>query len=508
MSHIPGLKEELMRPRAVRADRYNFSTLKSYFQGAGSKIVSKSCKIVCADECDQWPAEHPQNLRDLLKRTRSYNASMAFIVCSPTTQQGQVWQNFLKGSQGYWTLRCKGCGELTMRSCDIHNLQFTSTYHEELKTYIVNKGSERLVCPKCGYEHIEDDKKWMNVNGAYVHLIPELQKEKPSYQIGALASQLPALSWSEIATAQLEAGKTSDISIQQNFDNSWRGLCYKPRAITKDEITKLKDNHIWHTPPSLENVEIIFGTADVMDSFISYAVFAWDVNDSLYMLEDGKLEYLEIDEAKRKQINAELQAEGKPPVKALDDYINKEFLVKDDIGIKPTFWFIDVGGHRSEEVKHFTKIHKNVMMQKGTSMTSMNWRLSENQSNLVLTNEKYWKSTTIYYLYAQKNREENYLWFNPSISEESLAEIRDLKPDETSKFGHDPQNWVSKTGVDHCFDLLKYAYCAKDFALQSLLKTRYRFAKAPSILRRFEKVKKAEEEKQQNDAKKNSWFNI
>ena len=205
MSHIPGLKEELQKPRAVRQDRYNFSNLKSYFQGAGSKIVSKSCKIVIGDEVDQWPAEFPSNLRDLEKRTRSYNASMTFIVCSPTTQQGQIYQDFLKGSQGYYTLRCKECGCLTMRSCDIHNLQWEAIYNEELKTYIVKKGTERLICPKCKHE---------------------LQKERPSYQIGALASQLPALSWSEIAQAALEAGKTADVSIQQNFDSSWRRFAF------------------------------------------------------------------------------------------------------------------------------------------------------------------------------------------------------------------------------------------------------------------------------------------
>jgi len=46
MKHIPQLKDELERPRSFRADRYAFSNLASYFQGAGSKIVSKSCKIV------------------------------------------------------------------------------------------------------------------------------------------------------------------------------------------------------------------------------------------------------------------------------------------------------------------------------------------------------------------------------------------------------------------------------------------------------------------------------
>ena len=111
-----------------------------------------------------------------------------------------------------------------MRSCDLHNLQFESDYHEELRTYVVRKGTERLVCPICHHEHVEADKAWMIQNGEYVHKIPELVKERPGFQAGALASQLDALSWSEIAQAQLEAGKTADISIQQNFDNSWRRL--------------------------------------------------------------------------------------------------------------------------------------------------------------------------------------------------------------------------------------------------------------------------------------------
>ena len=132
---------------------------------------------------DQWNTENPQNLRDLFKRTRSYNTCMEFCVCSPTTQNGHIWQEFLKGSQGYFTLRCQKCGKLTMRSCDIHNLQFESDYHEDLRTYIVKKGTERLVCPVCGFEHTEDMKEDMIRFGEYVHKIPELVSDKPSFQI-------------------------------------------------------------------------------------------------------------------------------------------------------------------------------------------------------------------------------------------------------------------------------------------------------------------------------------
>lgn len=279
-----------------------------------------------------------------------------------------------------------------------------------------------------------------------------------------------------------------------------RGLPYKPRKISKDEITKLRDNHVWTIAPSLETVEMIFVTIDTMDDFFSYAVFAWDVNDSLYMIENGETQYMELDDEKREQINKELQAAGKPPVVTLEDVSDKDYLVKDGVGIKPYFMVIDQGGHRGDEVKHFAKMHRRVYMQKGTALTSLNWKPSDNQYHLVITNEKYYKSTTIYYLYSQKNKQENFLWFNPSISEETLAEIRDVVPDNSSKWGDQPANWISKTGKDHAFDCLKYAYLARDMVLQLAEDiSLFRFGKAPSILRCFAQAQRTQEIIQQQE---------
>ena len=245
---------------------------------------------------------------------------------------------------------------------------------------------------------------------------------------------------------------------------------------------------------------MVFITADVMDDFCSYGVFVWDVQDCLYLIEAGEVPYIELTDEKRATVNEQLKQEGKPPVKTLEDVLLADYLTQDGVGIKPTFLVIDQGGHRAEEVKHFARMHNNVLMQKGTTMTSQTWRTSENQSKLVLTNEKHWKSTTIYYLYSQKDTHENFLFFSPDLTEEQLAEIRDVHPDSSSKWGNEPGNWVSKTNKDHLFDVLKYAYFAKDFALTTFMHKRYRFGKAPSILRRFEKQRKIEEQRQAADA--------
>ena len=93
----------------------------------------------------------------------------------------------------------------------------------------------------------------------------------------------------------LRRGKTADLEVLKNFDNSWRGLPFSPRKISKEEISSLRECHCWQVPPKQEEIECVFMTADVMDEFISYGVFAWDVHDSLWLLECGTVPALEMD---------------------------------------------------------------------------------------------------------------------------------------------------------------------------------------------------------------------
>lgn len=66
--------------------------------------------------------------------------------------------------------------------------------------------------------------------------------------------------------------------------------------------------------------------------------------------------------------------------------------------------------------------------------------------------------------------------------------------------GDQPANWISKTGKDHAFDCLKYAYLARDMVLQLAESiSLFRFGKAPSIMRRFAQAQKEQEIIQQQE---------
>lgn len=174
-----------------------------------------------------------------------------------------------------------------MRSCDIHNLQFETVEDENLRCSRVIPGSCRLVCPICGHEHTVEDREWLCSHGEYVHKVPELVETFPSYQCGVLASTLPSLNWEYVANQQLLAGRASEVFSQQSFDNSIRGLPWKQRKITSKDIESLRSRHKYDKQLKAEDIEMIFLTADTMDDFVRWCVFAWDINDCLHLIDEG-----------------------------------------------------------------------------------------------------------------------------------------------------------------------------------------------------------------------------
>ena len=509
MSKIPALKAEMTSKRAIRADRYKFSNFISFWQGAGTKIVSKSCKIRIADEVDQWPViGRLNNVEDLRKRARAYSESMYLKVCTPTTENGRIWKEFLKSSQGYWTLWCDNCQDWTMRSCDLHNLQFESVFNEQLNQYMVKPESIVLVCPKCGYEHKEEEKREMNLKGKYIHKIPERLETHPGFQFGVLCSLFHFMSWQRIAQKILQSGKRSDIESHIELDNSWKGLPYKRREIVKEDFEKIKE-HCWKMSeaPSLENVEIVFMTADTQDNRSVVNVFAMDVSDNLYLLEACQPEYLSLNDDDRAVINSKRDK----PIVTVEDILKKEYLKKDGVGLSPVFCVIDRQGHRSADVEYFAKRNPQVLMYQGYRSQSNSWKMSDNNKRLCFVSAKYYQTHLIYYLYSQKKRGQNYLYFYPEVGQQVIKQILAVKPDSSSKFGHLPENWVAD-GQHDFFDTLKMGYFAMDFAVKSFRKERFRFCKSPQLLRRWEKLIKKQEQEQiksaESASKKQSWFNV
>ena len=505
MRHIPVLKQELQKPKSFKSDCYRFSNLISYFQGAGSKIVSKSCKIVVGDEVDAWnPDSNLDPVADLKKRTRSYNSSICFLISTPTTQKGDIWQSFLQGSRGYWYLRCKSCNQLTMRSCDTHNLQFEADYDQKKHAGVVKPQSIRLICPKCKHQHKEEDKKWMNVNGGFIHEIPERLDQSPSFQIGALASQLPYMSWIRIANAQLEAGKTAELKKKQGFANSIKGLPYIDKKVEKVTEEGVRE-HQWKVKeaPSRDQIEMVFMTADTQDDRSVIGVWAWSTSDNYYLLKIAEPKYLTISDEQRKVINQQNKqiaiktGQQFKPLETVEDILNAQYLVEDGVGIKPTFCLMDMRGHRMQDIKYFMKYHYNVLGWLGGKNPGGEDHFKYSQKYRALdADAKWYQKEAIHYLHDQTKRDSQYLFFYPDIQQRFIEQILACKPDPNSKWGHFPQNWTFGSRVHDYFDVTKMAFCARDYALKVMQLQRFRYGKSPKLLQYREDQIKAKENKQ------------
>ena len=377
---IPALAQQLARPNARRKDRYVLDAATMFFQGAGIEVMTKSCKIMIADETDRFPViRNMDNMSRIRNRGRSYSESIYYKSSSPTTEDGPVWKEFLKGSQGYWTLRCLKCGKLTMRSCDFLNFQFESTYSEEQKSYVATPGTERLICPKCGHEHVESDRAAMNRDGAYVHRFPERVDLLPSFQFGALCSQLPSMSWGRIANTILECGKRADIKAHYELDNSFKGLPYKERDVSQEDIENLKV-HFYHVPPSPEELEMVFVVSDTQDTFSPTGVFALDSMDNLWLLSYANIPYLWLSQAEREEIE---RREGHS-VETVEDVVLKPYR-----GILPLFHVVDYRGHRQREIMTYAMSRRNVIMYAGTATrTTVTWKPSAKNQRMILVDAK------------------------------------------------------------------------------------------------------------------------
>ena len=300
------------------------------------------------------------------------------------------------------------------------------------------------------------------------------------------------------------------MSIQKNYDNSVRGLPYKPRKIVKQDVDSFKARHTWVNPPSLDNVEMIWVCVDTMDEFFSVGVFALDTNDSISVIHAEEVQWLFLDEVQREAVDSERKQAGKPPAVTVEDLLKKQWLCNNEgVGIIPTFLVIDAGGHRADEVKYFAKQHSNVVMWRGGSMQADLWKTSENFSRLVIGNEKHFRELLIYHLYSQTDREQNYFFISPSVTEDIIAQITCVKPDPSSKWGDQPKNWRAPNDKDdHFFDVCKMAYFAKAFAIASFKRVRWRFGQALSIRRRWEKQAAKQAEVHQKEAREHNWFTI
>ena len=444
LENIPDFRSFLNMPGSATASQYRLGPAQIYFGGVGARISAVTSVYNVADEIDDWePPRGTSPLDDLRKRSRTFARSLLFKVCTPlgTARQSRIWREFLNSSQGYWFLRCQGCGELTIRSCDIHHLQFELAEQTDQGVHALPiPESIRLVCPKCRHEHRELDRPAMIRGGAYIHKYPDRLDNQPGFQVGLLASQFPSGSWMAIATAQVRAGRSGDEEAQRYFDNSVRGLPFKAHKLDTS-CSRALHTHQVATPP-LDVIRWRFLAADTQEECYYYVIRGVDARLNSYLLDCGRVDSTD---ALRRLIQT--PCHGAPLFASI----------------------IDEGGHRQDEVRQLANLPR-VYTYKGNTSIRAHWKVSEDFSRLLLGHAEFWRVQLLQKMYAAE-RGDSYYWYpTEAMTDEYIKHLSAWSRPTSGKLADelsdgDVSCYRRTDGApDHLFDAEKMVLMLIDYA--------------------------------------------
>lgn len=432
LTMIPEVKADLSIRGNVKIDSYHSPSTSSvaYFMGLGSPVLSVTAGFLVADEVDfvelQKSDDEDKNtsqLKNIWLRGQTFPDRLMISVSSPTQYTAPIWEEFKKGSMGYWHLRCLACGEYIIGN----RLAFWSDKRQRWDGLQWEKDdggniiADSIVyrCPYCGNEHHEPDAVAMNENGKFIH-------EKPghwhrSFQVGALAN--PHLwSWLEIATAQEEAHDTTDNN--KYFHNSVLGMPFKyvkegDASVSVEEANRRRQVEY---PADLgSRICIVTAGVDQQKSEISdtkyfcSAVHGWDDNGNCWLLSAGTDNSLESLEAR----------------------ISARYY-----GNKVSVCLIDKGGFSTvDDLDPFVASHANCLYYKGTSAKSIDNKdfVLSKADRLFLCNAVGYQVKLLDLLYSPP-RPRGYRWYFPiSCDPEYLKQVNNVQPN--TRMGKDENGW-------------------------------------------------------------------
>lgn len=459
---LPELRAMLTRENATKGGYLLGNGAVIDFAGAGTNnITSKPYRVAICDELDRYGSYSAamQQLRDARKRLRTYRGKCLLIVaCSPLTEGGgksPTWEQFEDTNQAYWTLRCLGCGGLTMRSCDLYHLQFDRSEEGEIIA-----GTLRLECPVCGHQHKETSAQECTDRGAYVAKSPEIT-DKCGFQVGSLA--VPRVfAWWDIAQAQIKAGASSDLRTQEDFDNSWRGIAWRKRKANDGSIARRQID----CSGIGDKIQHALFSADTQDACYYWVVRGFDAKQNSYLLANGNA-----------KDNTELEIAWNTA------YCH---------GRRCLAGIMDHGGHRPRDVEAFVKGKSNFWAYKGDPRIGVRWKLSTECVKLILANPKIYQRELLYSIH-NKPVAGDYDWYLPLVlDDEYLDHIRAIRPPKLLKDRGDYDRWVT-TGDDHYFDAEKMWLVLREIIVKQLGAVQARTAQTagnPVVPRRKSRVER------------------
>ena len=290
------------KPRDLMGDFFTFDRMTLYFAWAGSpaEMAQKAIRYLFFEEPDKYPpfAGKEANPIDLAeKRTRTYWDRKIVKMCTPTTVEGYIYSSFMRSNRQRYYIPCPHCGE--WRVWKFGQLKIPKTLRDPDE--IIEKADVWYECEVCATRIHEDRKAELVAAGLWVpegQVIdvdgnirgnPKRTRRHSGFQISALVSPFPGISWPNIMADWFRANTAEGIALGKllDFHNATLGEPFREtgKKLKAAEVRKLTGGFSRGTVP-VDTILLVAG-ADYHKSMRGIVRIDYEVRAFSYGLKNA-----------------------------------------------------------------------------------------------------------------------------------------------------------------------------------------------------------------------------
>ena len=266
----------------------HFSRCSLVFVGSNSpaNLASRPAGLLLLDEVEKFAQETDRETSALFlaeNRTKSFSGALRVKTSTPTTPDGPIWQEYLKGSQEKFMLPCPHCSEKIELLWE--QVKWEGKDASGKWNMAEVEASGHYVCQRCQGKINDGQKMEMLGGGEWMATNPAAQRGFRSFHLNSLYAPWRSCTFGALAVKFLRDKET--LNGLQDFTNSTMAMPWEQveTSIGESTILNLRGDYLRGTCP-IQPAFIVTG-ADVGQDVSHWVTAAFDAEGASCVLDYG-----------------------------------------------------------------------------------------------------------------------------------------------------------------------------------------------------------------------------
>lgn len=283
-------------PHKFKNLEQHFSRCSVVFVGSNSpaNLASRPAGLLLMDEVDKFATETDQETSALHlaeNRTKSFVSALRVKTSTPTTGDGAIWKEYLKGTQEKFMLECPHCKERIELLWEQVKWDEAARSEGKWNMSLVEE-SAHYECQQCRGSINDGQKMEMLQDGMWQASNLSAQKGFRSFHLNSLYAPWRSCGFGSLAVKFLRDKET--LNGLQDFTNSTMAMPWEQveTSIGDAKILSLRGDYEVGTCP-IDSPARIVTCADVGQDKQHWVTCAFDDNGGSYVLDYGTVHTIE-----------------------------------------------------------------------------------------------------------------------------------------------------------------------------------------------------------------------